>query len=166
MNDSAARRPLTEAEAAVEAARLIAEAYRQEEAAPLLPTAYRDDSPVPAVGDTAPAALPDTRAVPQWATGIAVASLGVGLGATGLGAAAWLVLDGLSAVTLTGVLAIAAPFAGLALVVIAAGAAWAKARAAAPPSTSTTNVYQGTVTQRTDVTSNVRGMFARNQITG
>ncbi|WP_030277656.1 hypothetical protein [Streptomyces sp. NRRL B-24484] len=166
MQDFTAR-PMTDTEAADLAARLIADAYRPEHTGgqQLAATSYRDLAPLPEVGPTPPAVLPDSRTVPQWATGIAVASLGVGLGSTGLGAAAWLVCDGLSAVSLTGVLAILAPFAGLAVAVLAAGAAWSKARAAAPP--ATTNVYQGQVTQRTDVTAHVRGMFARNnQITG
>ncbi|GAA2815210.1 hypothetical protein GCM10010441_44770 [Kitasatospora paracochleata] len=163
MTDHTPRRTLTESEAAVEAARIIAAAYRQEPAALPAVTSYRDHSPVPAVGDAAPAVLPDTRAVPQWATGIAVAALGVGLGSTGLGAAAWLVLDGLSSVTLLGVLAIAAPFAGLAVVVLAAGAAWAKARSAG--GTPTTHIYEGTVNRHTEITAptTVRGMFSRNR---
>jgi hypothetical protein len=126
------------------------------------PTSYRDHTPVPAYGTTPPVPQPDNRIVPQWAAGVAVASIGVGAGVTGLGCGAWLVLQGLSSVTLLGVLAIAAPFAGIATVVTAIGAALSKARSA-----STTNVYQGTV--RVDartVNSTNRGVWAstRNQL--
>ncbi|MFF5030371.1 hypothetical protein ACFY2J_40090 [Streptomyces collinus] len=150
--------PLTETEASAEAARLIREAYRPQAPAPV-PTSFRDDSPVPVIGDAPPVPQPDSRIVPQWAAGVAVASIGVGAGVTGLGCGAWLVLQGLSSVTLLGVLAIAAPFAGVAMVATAIGAAIARARSA-----STTNVYQGSVVQRTEITSTARGMLSRSQV--
>lgn len=126
------------------------------------PTSYRDPIPAPiatTIGSTPPVPQPDSRIVPQWAVGVAVASIGVGAGVTGLGCGAWLVLQGLSSVTLLGVLAIAAPFAGVATVAIAIGAAISKARRA-----STTNVYQGTVIKRTEITSTARGIGARSNI--
>ncbi|MGW1917720.1 hypothetical protein ACWCQS_45525 [Streptomyces sp. NPDC002076] len=150
--------PLTESEASVEAYRLIREAYRQEVPAPMA-TSFRDHSPIPAVGPTPPVHQDDHRIVPQWAAGVAVASIGVGAGVTGLGCGAWLVLQGLSSVTLLGVMAIAAPFAGIAMVATAVGAAISRARSA-----STTNVYQGTVVQRTEITSTARGMLSRSQV--
>lgn len=148
---------LTEAQASAEAARLIREAYRPE-ASPIV-TSYRDNSPVPAIGDAAPVLQPDSRIVPQWAAGVAVASIGVGAGAVGLGCAAWLFLQALSSVTLTGVLAVTAPFAGLAMAATAIGGAFSKARRA-----STTNVYRGTVIKRTEITSTARGIGARSRI--
>lgn len=150
--------PLTESEASAEAYRLIHEAYRQEAPAP---TSFRDHSPVPAFGDAAPVLQDDRRIVPQWAAGVAVASIGIGAGVTGLGCGAWLVFQGLSSVTLFGVLAIAAPFAGIAVVATAVGAAVSRTRSA-----STTNVYQGTVIKRTDITSTARGIGARSRIEG
>ncbi|WP_432021057.1 hypothetical protein [Streptomyces sp. 1222.5] len=151
--------PLTETEASAEAARLIREAYRQEADVRPAPTYFRDHSPVPTVGTTPPVPQPDNRIVPQWAAGVAVASIGVGAGATGLGCCAWLVLKGLASVTLTGVLAITAPFAGAAMLATAIGVAVSKARSA-----STTNIYKGSVVQRTEITSTARGMLSRSQV--
>ncbi|MFD8525349.1 hypothetical protein ACFV2D_35920 [Streptomyces capillispiralis] len=151
---------LTESEASAEAARLIREAYRPiEEPRPV--TTFRDTTPVPAVGTTPPVPQPETRIVPEWAAGVAVASIGVGAGVTGLGCGAWLVFQGLSSVTLLGVIAIAAPFVGIAMVATAIGAAVSKAKRS-----STTNVYQGTVIKRTDITSTARGIGARSRIEG
>jgi hypothetical protein len=154
--DTNPQHPLTAAEAAAEAARLIAEAYQPEESAPLMPTSYRDTTPVPAIGDALPVPQPDSRIVPAWAAGVAVASIGVGAGVTGLGCGAWLVLQGLASVTLTGVLLVTAPFAGVAAAATAIGSAFARVRRA-----STTNIYKGQVIQRTEVTATARGMLAR-----
>lgn len=151
---------LTESEASAEAARLIAEAYRPaEEPRPV--TSFRDTTPVPAYGTTPPVPQPDSRIVPQWAAGVAVASVGVGAGITGLGCGAWLILQGLASVTLTGVLAVTLPFAGIAAAATAIGSAFARARRA-----STTHVYQGTVIKRTEITSTARGIGARSRIEG
>ncbi len=151
--------PLTETEASAEAARLISEAYRPE--LPPTPTSFRDTTPVPAIGTTPPERQPDHRIVPEWAAGVAVASIGIGAGVTGIGCGAWLVFQGLSSVTLLGVIAIAAPFVGIATVATAIGAAISKAKRS-----STTNVYQGTVIKRTDITSTARGIGARSRIEG
>lgn len=152
--------PLTPSEASDEAARLIREAYQPtEEPRPV--TSFRDTTPVPAFGTTPPERQPETRIVPEWAAGIAVASIGIGAGVTGIGCGAWLVFQGLSSVTLLGVLAIAAPFVGIATVATAIGAAISKAKRS-----STTNVYQGTVIKRTDITSTARGIGARSRIEG
>jgi hypothetical protein len=151
---------LTESAAAAEAARLIREAYQPEPEAPA-PTSFRDLSPVPAVGSTPPVPQPDSRIVPQWATGIAVASIGIGAGVTGLGCGVWLILEGLSSVTLLGVLAIAAPFVGIAAIATTIGAAVSKVRRS-----STTNVYEGTVIQKTEVTATARGLLSRAKVGG
>jgi hypothetical protein len=154
---------LTDSEASAEAARLIREAYRPEAPAPMV-TSYRDPIPAPTtptIGSTPPVPQPDHRIVPQWAAGVAVASIGVGAGVTGLGCGAWLIFQGLSSVTLLGVIAIAAPFVGIATVATAIGAAISKAKRA-----STTNVYQGTVIKRTEITSTARGIGARSRIEG
>lgn len=126
------------------------------------PTAYRDDTPVPAIGDTPPVPQPDSRRVPAWATGIAVASIGIGAGATGIGCAVWLAAKGLAAITLTGVLAALSPFVGAAVLALAIGAAVARAGRA-----STTNVYKGSVsvTNKTEISSTARGPFARSRNT-
>ncbi|MFC7968783.1 hypothetical protein [Streptomyces cinereoruber] len=147
---------LTDSEASAEAARLIAEAYRPE--TPAAPTSYRDTTPVPAVGTAPPVPQPDSRIVPPWALGIAVASIGVGAGVTGLGCGAWLVLHGLASVTLAGVLMVTLPLAGIAAAATAIGSAVARVRRT---STRTTNIYEGTVVQRTEVTATARGLLSR-----
>jgi hypothetical protein len=93
-------------------------------------------SPQVLIGNTPHVSQPDSRIVPTWATGIAVASLGVGAGATGLGCAAWLLFQGLSMVSVPSLERFAwiviAPFAGLAMVLTAGAAAISKARKATP----------------------------------
>ena len=108
------------------------------------PTAVRIDDPtIPSwedgsqVGDTPPVPQTDSRIVPQWAAGLAVASIGVGAGSTGLGCAAWLLFKGLSMVSVPGLERFAwiiiAPFAGLAMVATAIGGLISKAKRAAAP---------------------------------
>jgi hypothetical protein len=92
------------------------------------------------------------------AVGTAVASIGVGAGSVGLGCAVWLAAQGLAAITLTGVLAALAPFVGVALVVIAVGAAINRSR-----SGSSTHVYNGTVVKNAQVTTQTRGMLSRSR---
>ena len=94
----------------------------------------------PRIGDTPPVPQPDSRIVPAWALGIAVGSIGVGAGSVGLGCAVWLacmglssVIHSLSTVTLAGVLTVAIPFAGFAMVVTAIGGAISKAKRAVVP---------------------------------
>ncbi|WP_254707343.1 hypothetical protein, partial [Streptomyces lunaelactis] len=94
---------MSESEAALKAKRILEAAYRPEPT-PSFPTSFRDDSPVPRFGTTPPVHQDDRRIVPAWAAGIAVASIGVGAGVTGIGCGTWLVLQGLASVTLYGVL--------------------------------------------------------------
>jgi len=133
------RTPLSEEVAEQEARRLIHDAYR--------PTAVRITDPNipsykdgPRVGDTPPVPQPDSRLVPQWALGVAVASIGVGAGTTGLGCAVWLACKGLSSVihslstvTLAGVLTVAIPFAGATMLATAIGGAISNTRRAVTP---------------------------------
>ncbi|MDH6544000.1 hypothetical protein [Streptomyces sp. SPB4] len=160
-----AGRPMSDAEAAAEAKRIMDASFRTEEP-PVrhFPTSFRDDSPVPAYGDTPPVHQPDHRIVPAWAAGIAVASIGVGAGITGIGCGAWLVLQGLASVSLAGVLMVTLPFAGLAMAVTAIGGAVSRTRSAV-----TKNIYEGPVTMRTEINNHTstRGMFfarTRNDI--
>jgi hypothetical protein len=111
------------------------------------PTSVRVDDPAvpswhegPRVGTTPPVPQPDSRIVPAWALGVAVGSLGVGAGITFVGCGVWLACKGLSSVihslstvTLAGVLTVAIPFAGLAMVVTAVGGAISKAKRAVVP---------------------------------
>lgn len=127
-----------------QAARLLA---ALDELGTQTPTSVRVDDPNipswkdgPRAGDTPPAPQPDSRIVPAWALGIAVGSIGVGAGSIGLGCAAWLVCEGLSSVvhslssvTLLGVLTVAAPFAGGAMLITAIAGAISKAKKAAMP---------------------------------
>ncbi|MGK5545685.1 hypothetical protein ACSNOH_13275 [Streptomyces sp. URMC 127] len=155
-------RPMTDAEAKAEAQRIIEENFQPE--VPVVrhfPTSFRDESPLPAYGDTPPVRQDDKRIVPEWALGIAVASVGVGAGVTGIGCGAWLVLQGLASVTLTSVLMGTLPFAALAMVATAVGGAISKARTAA---SQTTNVYTGTVTHtQTHNTSHQTALFTRTR---
>lgn len=100
------------------------------------------------IGTTPPVPQPDSRIVPAWALGLAVGSMGVGAGSIGLGCAVWLACKGLSSVihslstvTLAGVLTVAIPFAGLAMVATAIGGAISKAKQAAPQ--QVTNIRNG-----------------------
>ncbi|MEU1567977.1 hypothetical protein ABZ504_48025 [Streptomyces mirabilis] len=154
-------RPLTDDEAKAEAERIIARAYQPETPAVRhMPTSFRDDTPLPAYGDAPPVHQDDKRIVPAWAAGIAVASIGVGAGITGVGCGAWLVLQGLASVTLYGVLMVTLPFAGAAMVATAIGGVISKAR-----NTVSRTVYEGPVVQNTQInnTSHQRGMFARTR---
>ncbi|KPI19729.1 hypothetical protein OV450_7832 [Actinobacteria bacterium OV450] len=146
---------MPESEAAAEARRLI-----DDWAARPVPhhlTSFRDDTAPPAFGTAPPVHQPDHRIAPAWAAGIAVASIGVGAGVTGIGCGAWLVLQGLSSVTLTGVLMATLPFAALA-VATAIGGAISKARTAV---TKNVNVFEAPVTHHTEIHNNstTRGAF-------
>jgi hypothetical protein len=131
--------PLSEEVAEQEARRLIRDAYQPTKVViddPNIPS-YKDG---PRAGDTPPVPQPDSRIVPQWALGIAVASIGVGAGSVALGCAAWLackglssVIHSLSSVTLAGVLTVAIPFAGAAMLATAIGGAISKAKKAVVP---------------------------------
>ncbi|MCX4971006.1 hypothetical protein OHA98_41060 [Streptomyces sp. NBC_00654] len=152
-------RPLTDDEAAAEAQRILKSAFVRPDAEQPAQTSYRDDTPLPRFGTTPPVPQDDRRIVPAWAAGIAVASIGVGAGITGMGCGAWLVLQGLASVTLYGVLMVTLPLAGVAMVATAIGGAISKARSA-----STTTVYEGPVVQNTQITNtSQRGMFARTR---
>ncbi|WP_354643881.1 hypothetical protein [Kitasatospora camelliae] len=145
-----------------EAQRLIAEALNGPSTAGRTPNAtnYRSDTPTPAYGPTPPVQLPPPP-VPSWAAGTAVAAVGVGLGSIGLGAAINLVLSGLSAMTIGGIVAgalfTAIPLAGTAVIVLACGRAAARVRAAGPASVT----YAGPVVRNTEVTSTARGFLSR-----
>jgi hypothetical protein len=127
---------------------------------PDLPS-WRDGS---RIGTTPPVPQPDSRIVPAWALGLAVGSIGVGAGSIGLGCAVWLACKGLSSVihslstvTLAGVLTIAVPFAGAAMLATAIGGAISKARAA---TTTIHNHNNGPVDQR-EIRSKNFGLFAK-----
>ncbi|WP_369384081.1 hypothetical protein [Streptomyces sp. cg36] len=155
---------MSDSAAAAEAQRIIETEFPPERPARHFPTSFRDDSSVPAFGTTPPVRQEDHRTVPAWAAGIAVASIGVGAGVTGIGCGAWLVLQGLASVSLNSVLMVTLPFAGLAMAATAISSAISRAR-----STVTKTIYQAPVTQKTEIHSHstTRGMFfarTRNNI--
>lgn len=124
-----------------------------------------DTAPHAVIGTAPPVAQPDSRIVPQWAAGLAVASIGVGAGSTGLGCAAWLLFKGLSLVSVPGLerfaLIVIAPFAGLAMLVTAIGCAISKAGRAATPVVHQ-HTYNATVQQdQRKQESKTTGLWAR-----
>ncbi|MFD8725608.1 hypothetical protein ACFV2H_48655 [Streptomyces sp. NPDC059629] len=149
---------MPESEAAAEARRLIDDWAGK----PVQhhPTAFRDDTEPPAFGTAPPVVQDDKRIVPAWAAGVAVASIGVGAGVTGIGCGAWLVLHGLASVTLNSVLMVTLPLTGLAMAATAIGGAINKARSAV-----TRNVFEGPVTHNTEINNNIttRGIGARTR---
>ncbi|SEG64466.1 hypothetical protein SAMN05216223_107262 [Actinacidiphila yanglinensis] len=149
---------LTDSEAAAQARQIIADAYRP---VPQVPTSYRDTAPLPTYGTTPPVAQPDTRVVPGWAAGTAVAGIGVGSACVGVGCGIWLACQGFSAVTLTSVLFVTLPIAALASVVAAIAAA---ARSFKATHNETHHHYAGPVTQQTtSQTSHTRGLIAHTR---
>lgn len=144
--------PMTPQQAQQEAERILRAAFE-------VPTSYRDTAPAAPTG-AEPVPQPETRIVPTWAVGTAVASIGLGAGSVGIGCAVWLASQGLASITVFGVAAALAPFVGVALVVLAAGAVLNRAT---PLSTTTTNVYNGQVVKNTQVDSHTRGMFSRSR---
>lgn len=120
----------------------------------------------PQIGTTPPVAQPDSRIVPRWALGLAVGSIGVGAGSIGLGCAIWLackglstVMHSLSSVTLPGVLVVAVPFAGFAMVATAIGGVISKAKTDGPAVQQ--HIYNGPVRQETR-TTNSKSIWNKN----
>ncbi|MFJ3775155.1 hypothetical protein ACIPX0_26010 [Streptomyces sp. NPDC090075] len=140
--------------AAAEARRIIADAYKP---APETPTAYRDDSPLPRFGNTPPVMQPDRRIVPAWAAGTAVAGIGVGAAFVGIGCGVWLACQGFAAVSLTSVLFVTLPIAGVAGVFAAIGTALRSLKAV---HTENHHHYTGPVRQQ-NTTSKNYGLSAR-----
>ncbi|MFJ8097031.1 hypothetical protein [Streptomyces griseofuscus] len=149
--------PMTDAEAAAEARRIIADACQP---TPHMPTAYRDPAPLPAYGPTPPVPQPDNRIVPAWAAGMAVAGIGVGATCVGLGCGIWLACKGFAAVTLSSVLFVTLPIAALAAVATAIGSA---VRSIKATHTETHHHYTGPVRQENNtITAPAYGLIARN----
>ncbi|MFB7453488.1 hypothetical protein [Streptomyces sp. NPDC056194] len=156
----ASGRPMSEAEAAAEAERILrTEFHNQPQPTAPIPTSFRDETPLPPFGPTPPVLQPETRTVPAWAAGTAVASIGIGAGITGVGCGTWLILQGLAAVTLTSVLMVTLPIAALAALATTIGSALQHTRATV---THTENHYNAPVTQHTTHTEQTaRGFFGR-----
>jgi hypothetical protein len=148
---------MSDAAANAEARRIIDDVYRPAAPVPQIPTYFKDDTPDPAFGDAEPVHQNDRRIVPAWAAGVAVASLGIGAGTTGIGCGAWLVLKGFASMSVTGVIAMGALFTGLAFAALSIGVAISRARRSVSRS-----VYTGPVTKNTHVTTHTKGAFARS----
>jgi hypothetical protein len=149
------------AEATAEARRIIESLWETEPMTTV--TSYVDRTPSPAYGTTPPVPQPDSRIVPQWAAGVAVASIGVGAGITGGGCGVWLVCQGFAAVTLTSVLFVTLPIAAVAAAVVAVGSVVRSVRAA---NVTTHNHYSAPVHQEhnTQVTNHGK-WFGRSNTT-
>ncbi|MFE2832204.1 hypothetical protein ACFXI6_14320 [Streptomyces mirabilis] len=162
--------PTPTAPAAGQAANLLTDSVMQAAVRDLLQQTSYDNPDLPShkdgsrIGTTPPVQQPDTRIAPQWAVGIAVASIGVGAGSTGLGCAAWLLFKGLSLVTVPALghfaLIVIAPFAGAAMVLTAAGVAIGKARTTI---TTIHNHNSGPIDQR-EVRVKTVGLAVKNTI--
>ncbi|MFE4717059.1 hypothetical protein ACFRLW_11645 [Streptomyces sp. NPDC056728] len=148
---------MSDADANAEARRIIDDVYRPAAPVRQIPTYFKDDTPAPAFGDAEPVHQDDRRIVPAWAAGVAVASLGIGAGTTGIGCGAWLVLKGFASMSVTGVIAMGALFTGLTFAALSIGVAISRARRSVSHA-----VYTGPVTKNTHVTTRTRGAFARS----
>ncbi|MFE5986860.1 hypothetical protein [Streptomyces sp. NPDC056453] len=148
---------MSDAAANAEARRIIDDVYRPAAPVRQIPTYFKDDNPAPAFGDAEPVHQDDRRIVPAWAAGVAVASLGIGAGTTGIGCGAWLVLKGFASMSVTGVIAMGALFTGLTFAALSIGVAISRARRSVSHA-----VYTGPVTKNTHVTTRTRGAFARS----
>ncbi|MGW2811659.1 hypothetical protein [Streptomyces sp. NPDC001450] len=153
-------RPLSESEAEAEARRIIEGLWKAEPVA--TSTSFRDATPNPPYGTTPPVHQDDRRIVPAWAAGVAVASIGVGAGITGIGCSVWLVCQGFAAVTLTSVLFVTLPIAAVAALVVAVGSVVRSVKAA---HTETHHHYSGPVRQENTHVTNYSKWFSRSNTT-
>jgi hypothetical protein len=146
--------PLSEADAAAEARRIIDAAYQP------APTSYRDTSPVPPIGDTPPVLQPGRAPMSQRAADISGIMAAGGIASLPVGAATSLVLWTLGQVDPVN-LAIggAAPVA----LVLALGAVVRRLQGVRTH-TEHHHHYTGPVTQHTTtVNQDTRGVFAKTR---
>ncbi|MFF5307487.1 hypothetical protein ACFY5F_49875 [Streptomyces sp. NPDC013161] len=147
--------PLTDDQAATEAARIIADAYRP---APVIPTSYRDTSPVPAHGDMPPVAQPGVPPMSQRAVDASRLMLTAGLATVppGLIAIGVLIASREADPTVIGMIC-AAP-AAVAVPVLALARLFRRIGEAAPDEHH--HHYSGPVHQE-HTTTHTRGILAR-----
>ncbi|KUM86370.1 MULTISPECIES: hypothetical protein [Streptomyces] len=147
--------PLTDDQAASEAARIIADAYRP---APAVPTSYRDTSPLPAHGDMPPVVQPGVPPMSQRAVDASRLMLTAGLATVppGLIAIGVLVASRQADPTVIGMIC-AAP-AAVAVPVLALARLFRRIGEAAPDEHH--HHYSGSVRQE-HTTTHTRGLFAR-----
>ncbi|MFJ6388931.1 hypothetical protein ACIQJT_15125 [Streptomyces sp. NPDC091972] len=147
--------PLTDDQAATEAARIIADAYRP---APEVPTSYRDTSPLPAHGDMPPVAQPGVPPMSQRAVDASRLMLTAGLATVppGLIAIGVLIASREADPTVIGMIC-AAP-AAVAVPVLALARLFRRIGEATPDEYH--HHYTGPVHQE-HTTTHTRGIFAR-----
>ncbi|WP_141205248.1 hypothetical protein [Streptomyces griseorubiginosus] len=147
--------PLTDDQAATEAARIIADAYRP---APVIPTSYRDTSPLPAHGDMPPVVQPGVPPMSQRAVDVSRLMLTAGLATVppGLIAIGVLIASREADPTVIGMIC-AAP-AAVAVPVLALARLFRRIGEAAPDEHH--HHYTGPV-QQEHTTTHTRGIFAR-----
>ncbi|MFF9482999.1 hypothetical protein [Streptomyces sp. NPDC014733] len=156
------RQPLSEAQAAAEAARLIAEGYST--TGPTA-TSYKDKDvvPLPTTGDAVPCAQPGRPPMSQKATDASALMLSGSVAALSAGGAISLVLYTLGQVD---PVTLAVGAAGPVALVLAAGSllkAVDRTKTAAAP-VEVHHHYTGTVRQEnTTVSSTTKGLFAKNR---
>ncbi|MFG2760282.1 hypothetical protein [Streptomyces wuyuanensis] len=148
---------MSDTEANAEARRIINDIYRPAPPPAPIPTSYRDTTQPPAVGDAQPVRQDDSRIVPAWAAGTAVASIGIGAGTTGIGCGVWLVLKGFASMSVTGVVCMGVLLTGIAFAALSIGVAFSRAKRSVSKA-----IYTGPVTKNTHVTTHTRGTFARS----
>ncbi|MFF7641504.1 hypothetical protein [Streptomyces canus] len=151
--------PLTDDQAATEAARIIADAYRP---APEVPTSYRDTSPLPAYGDMPPVVQPGVPPMSQRAVDASRLMLTAGLATVppGLIAIGVLVASREADPTVIGMIC-AAP-AAVAVPVLALARLFRRIGEAAPDEYH--HHYSGPVHQE-HTTTHTRGLFASTRNT-
>ncbi|MFF1721970.1 hypothetical protein [Streptomyces sviceus] len=149
--------PLTDDQAATEAARIIADAYRP---APVIPTSHRDTSPLPAHGDMPPVVQPGVPPMSQRAVDASRLMLTAGLATVppGLIAIGVLVASREADPTVIGMIC-AAP-AAVAVPVLALARLFGRIGEAAPDEHH--HHYSGPVHQE-HTTTHTRGIFARTR---
>ncbi|OIJ69220.1 hypothetical protein [Streptomyces mangrovisoli] len=149
--------PLTEDEAATEAARIIADAYRP---VPATLTAYRDDSPLPAYGAAPPVAQPGTPPMSQRAvdTGRLMLTAGLASVPPGLIAIGVLIASRHADPTVIGMVC-AAP-AAIAVPILALARLFTRVAEAVPDEHH--HHYNGPVRQE-NTTTHTRGLIARTR---
>ncbi|WP_406380783.1 hypothetical protein [Streptomyces sp. NBC_01618] len=149
--------PLSEAQAAAEAARLIAEGYSTNSP---VATSYKDVAPLPTTGDAMPWPQPGRPPMSQKATDVSALMLAGGVASLPIGAATSLVLWSLGQVDPIN-LAIGA---GAPVALVLAVAAVVRRLQGVNLHTENHHHYTGTVRQETtNVSTTTKGMFARTR---
>ncbi|MGW2181241.1 hypothetical protein ACWCXX_24710 [Streptomyces sp. NPDC001732] len=154
------QQPLSETQAADEAARIIAEGFYSTTG--LTATSYKDSTPLPTTGDAMPVAQPGRPPMSQRATDVSTVMLAVGAASLMTGGGVSLVLWRLADVDPL-VLAVAGGAPVALLMALSRVIGRARSAIEAAPATHHHH-YQGPVRQETTtVSSTTRGLIARTR---